>query len=56
MGRAYAVLEAIVHGGREHVIHTAQLLQVSQPLELLGVNDIPTTFFPQQLIYKDSPY
>ena len=41
--RAYAVLEAVVHGRGEHVVDAAQLLKVAQPLELLGIDDVPAT-------------
>ena len=41
VGRTDAMLEAVVHGGGEHVVHAAQLLQVPQALELFCVDDIP---------------
>lgn len=36
---AQAVLEAVVRGAGEHVVRTAQLLQLAQPLELRRVDE-----------------
>jgi hypothetical protein len=40
---ADAVLEAVVHGSGEDVVHAAQLLEVAKALELFSINDVPAS-------------